>query len=179
MAKTLVIYFSAYGSAKKYAEWIAGELSGDVFSIKEFREDTITNYDTIVLGSALYVGKIQGINILVNNFEKIKDKKLVLFTCGLSDPEKPENIYKINNILEKVVPDYIRQKAKIFYLRGGINYKKLSISHRIMMWVVKTALMKKKSEELTDDEKGILETYGKEIDFTKINNLTDLVKYCR
>jgi len=35
MAKVLVMYFSKYGSTKKYTEWIAAELNGDSYGVKE------------------------------------------------------------------------------------------------------------------------------------------------
>jgi menaquinone-dependent protoporphyrinogen IX oxidase len=59
MAKALVLYFSKYGSTKKYAEWIASELNGDIYNIKKFNQNSLKEYDTIILGSGLYAGKIE------------------------------------------------------------------------------------------------------------------------
>jgi len=73
MAKVLIMYFSKYGSTKKYAEWIASELNGDIFNIKNIKQNILENYDTIILGSGLYAGRIEGLNILINNYQKIKN----------------------------------------------------------------------------------------------------------
>jgi flavodoxin len=75
MTKVLVLYFSKYGYTKKYAEWIAAELNGDIYDIKHFKQNSIKNYGTIILGSGLYAGKIQGINIIIKHYEAIKNKK--------------------------------------------------------------------------------------------------------
>jgi menaquinone-dependent protoporphyrinogen IX oxidase len=179
MAKVLVMYFSKYGSTKKYAEWIASELNGDIYNIKNVKQNILENYDTIILGSGLYAGKIEGINIIINNYETIKDKKLIIFTCGLADYNKTENINNINKRLEKIIPVNIRENIKIYYLRGGMNYKKLNLKHKTMMGLLKKMIQKKGSEKLTDENKEFLETYGKTIDFTNKNNINEIVEYCK
>jgi flavodoxin len=72
MSKVLIMYFSKYGSTKKYAEWIASELNGDVYDIKYVKQNILKNYDTIILGTALYAGQLKGLDIIINNYEKIK-----------------------------------------------------------------------------------------------------------
>ena len=179
MVKVLVMYFSKYGSTKKYAEWIASELNGDVHNIKNIKQDILGNYDTIILGSGLYAGKIEGINIIINNYETIKDKKLIIFTCGLADYSKTENINNINKRLEKIMPVNIRENIKIYYLRGGMNYKKLNLKHKAMMGFLKKMIQKKGSEKLNEENKEFLETYGKTIDFTNENSIKEIVEYCK
>jgi menaquinone-dependent protoporphyrinogen IX oxidase len=179
MEKVLVMYFSKYGSTKKYAEWIASELNGDVYDVKNTEQNILKNYDTIILGSGLYAGKIEGINIIINNYETIKDKKLIIFTCGLADYSKTENINSINKRLEKIIPINIRENIKIYYLRGGMNYKRLNLKHKIMMGLLKKMIQKKGSEKSNEENEEFLETYGKTIDFTNINNIKEIVDYCK
>jgi len=178
MAKVLIMYFSKYGSTKKYAEWLASDLSGDLFAIKTVRQNILANYDIIILGSALYAGCIKGIDILLKNYEILKGKKLVIFTCGLSDYSKIENINDVKERIEKIIPENIRKNIKIYYLRGGINYKRLSFKHKIMMRLVRNMLMRKEPEKLTEGNKDFLETYGKTLDFMDKNSIADIVKYC-
>ena len=179
MAKVLVMYFSKYGSTKKYAEWIASELNGDVYNIKNIKQNILENYETIILGSGLYAGKIEGINIIINNYETIKDKKLIIFTCGLADYNKTENINNISKRLEKIIPVNIRENIKIYYLRGGMNYKKLNLRHKIMIGFLKKMIQKKGVEKLNEENKEFLETYGKTIDFTNKNSIKEIVEYCK
>ena len=179
MAKVLVLYFSNYGSTKKYAEWIASELSADIYSIKNVQQNILKEYDTIILGSGLYAGNISGTDIIVNNYEKIKNKKLIIFTCGLADWNEIENVNTVNKRIEKLLPENIRKNIKIYFLRGSIDYKKLNLKHRIMMWVVKTVIKKKKNDKLNEEDKEFLKTYGQTADFTDKNSITEIVNYCR
>jgi len=179
MAKVLVMYFSKHGSTKKYAEWIAAELNGEVYDIKNIKHRIVEGYDTIILGTALYAGKIEGINIIINNYEKIKHKKIVIYTCGLFDYRKPENVNAVTKIIADILSEEITKHIKIFCLRGGIDYKKMSLTHKMMMWMMKTMLMKKEAEKLTEDDKIFLKTYGQTVDFTDKNSIADMVKYCK
>ena len=47
MDKTIIIYFSKYGTTKKYAEWIAEELNGNIFDIKNSKEIDFDEYNII------------------------------------------------------------------------------------------------------------------------------------
>jgi menaquinone-dependent protoporphyrinogen IX oxidase len=178
MNKTLVLYFSNYGTTKKYAEWIAEELTGDLFDIKNVKNNCINEYSTIILGSGLYAGKIKGINLLVNNYEIIKDKKLVLFTCGLADYNKKENIDNIYKRLVKVIPKELPERLKMFYLRGGINYKGLGLKHKVMMGMLKYMVLKRGLDKTNEENQEFIETYGQTLDFTKKENIRGIIEYC-
>ncbi len=179
MAKVLVMYFSRYGTTKKYAEWIASELNGDVYDIKNVKQNNLKNYDTIILGAALYAGQLKGLDIIINNYEKIKNKKTIIFTCGVADYSKEENVNAIQKRIANKLPEKIMENIKIYYLRGGIDYKKLNLKHKIMMWMVKKMITKKQTEELNEENKEFLETYGKAIDFTNKDNINEIIKYCK
>ena len=179
MKKSLIIYSSKYGTTKKYAEMIAEELGGDIYSVNDFNQKILNNYDTIIIGSGLYAGKIKGINIIVNNYETLKNKKLVLFTCGLADYSKIENINSIYNILKKEFSEKIIESIKIFYLRGGINYKKLTLKHKIMMWIMKRMILINGIDKINEEDKEFIDTYGKVLDFIDKNSIEKLIEYCK
>ena len=179
MAKTLIVYFSKYGTTKEYAEWIAKELNGDIYSINKFNENILNNYDTIIIGSGLYAGKVKGVDLLVKNYETLKNKKLVIFTCGLADYSKSENMDSIFGRLKKEFPEKIIEEIKIFYLRGGINYKKLNLKHKIMMGLLKRMLIKKGLHKINEEDKILIETYGKILKFTDKNSIIELLEYCK
>ena len=82
--KIAVIYKSRYGSTKKYAEWIAQEAGADLLEHSQAKINDLVKYDTIVYGGNLHAGKIDGKELIVNNFEKIKEKKLIIFWVGSS-----------------------------------------------------------------------------------------------
>jgi menaquinone-dependent protoporphyrinogen IX oxidase len=177
MAKVLVMYFSKYGSTKKYAEWIASELNGDIFDIKNIKQNILENYNTIILGTALYAGKLEGLEIIINNYENIKNKKIVIFTCGLADYSKTENINTIQKRIANILSEKIMENIKIYYLRGDIDYKKLNLMHKIMMWMLKKMIMKK--EEINEEGKDFLKTYGQKTNFMNKDNINEIINYCK
>lgn len=176
MSKLVVIYKSKYGSTKKYAEWIADELKGDLLEHSKIKAGDLINYDTIIYGGGLYAGGIGGISLITKNFEYLKEKNLIIFTVGLA-PTGNKEIF--TPIIEKNCTEEMRQQIQFFNLRGWINYKKLSLIHKLMMGMLKKTLAKKKSEELSNDDKQFLETYGKKVDFTDIQTIQPLVEYAR
>lgn len=164
--KTLIIYNSKYGFTKKYANWLAEELNADLCDGKNLKEVKFNDYSTIIFGSSLYSGNCKCAALLVKHFEKIKDKKVILFTCGLMDITKESNIIEINKALDKVISPEIRNKIKIFHLRGGVNYDSLNFIHKMMMKMVYSMASKKSDNELTDMERDVMESYGQQVDFS-------------
>jgi len=178
MDKTLVIYSSKYGHTKTYAQWLAEELNADICDSKNLKNNMLYNYSTIVFGSSLYAGKNKAALLIVKHFEQIKDKKVVLFTCGLADVSNKTNIISINKSLDKIITPKIRNKIKIFHLRGGIDYGNLNFLHKTMMKFVCSNVSKKPENERTDEEKDVLATYGQKIDFSDKKMLEPIIQYC-
>jgi menaquinone-dependent protoporphyrinogen IX oxidase len=178
MNKTLVIYSSKYGYTEKYAQWLAEEPDIDICESKNLNVDKLNDYFTIIFGSSLYAGKNKGATMLVNYFEQIKDKRIGLFTVGVFDTNSDENIANINKELNKVITPAIREQIRIFHLRGGIDCRNLSFSHKMIMKFVHSSLLKKPENELTDGDRDILALYGKDIDFSDKKTLTPIIRYC-
>ena len=174
MRKNVIVYKSNYGSTEVYAKWIAKKLVADVYESKEIKIDKLKEYDNIILGGGLYAGGILGSSIISKNFDTIKDKKIIVFTVGLSTT-KDKEIFK--PIIEKNFTLEMRGSISFFHLRGGIDYKKLSLIHKAMMAMLKFMVSRKKSEELTEDDKLMLKTYGDKVDFIDVNTAKEIVSY--
>ena len=82
MSKILIMYQSKYGATKKYAEWLSEDLSCDLIETKKADINKIKEYDTIILGGGIYASGIAGISFLKKNYEKLADKKIVVFAVG-------------------------------------------------------------------------------------------------
>lgn len=172
--KIAVIYKSKYGSSKKYAQWIAEEVKGDLFNSSNIKEEKLKEYDIIVYGGGLYASGISGISLITKNFDILKDKKIIVYTVGLASTDEKEIFIPI---IEKNFSKSQREKIKFFHLRGGIDYKKLSLVHKSMMAMLKKVTTKKSEDKLTDEESEFLDTYGDKVDFTDKNTIGPLVKY--
>ena len=177
MDKTVIIYESKYGSTRRYAEWLSKALSCPIFENQSFSAKNFAEYENIIYGGGLYAGGVSGIRLLTKNWNLLSGKKVILFTCGLSDPSEPANVSHIREALSLALPDEMMKSMVLFHLRGGINYAKLSIVHKFMMSMLRRMLQKKDPSELTSEDKQLLETYGKEIDFTDRTTLQPIIDY--
>lgn len=175
--KCIVTYSSKYGSTQKYAKWIGEALSCEVKDIKSVRSDMLQNYDVIIHGGSLYAGGVSGMKQLVKLYPAISDKKLILFTCGLADPTSSQNVTHIENGVAQAVPKDMYNNMKQFHFRGGIDYSRLSTIHRAMMWMLCQTMKKKGYDHLSDDDKLMLDTYSKQIDFSDQSTIKVLVDY--
>jgi menaquinone-dependent protoporphyrinogen IX oxidase len=175
MKKCIVVYESKYGTTKKYAEWIAEDLCADLVERKVASADALAGYDVIIYGGGLYAGGVSGLPFITKNFDKIKDKRILLFTCGLGDPKVSENVESIQKGLAKVLSPEMQQVVEIFHLRGGMDYSKLSFMHKSMMSMVQKSVAKKDPEKRTQEDIEMLETYGKVVDFTDRSTIKPLV----
>ncbi|NRT36084.1 menaquinone-dependent protoporphyrinogen IX oxidase [Clostridium beijerinckii] len=169
--KTVVIYKSKTGFTKKYAEWIAEELSADIFNASKVNVNTLNKYDTIIYGGSLYAVGIIGVGLIKKNINKLKDKRLVVFATGAS----PLRDNVINEVINKNFTVDEQKYIKFFYLRGGFNYNKLSSFDKFLMTLLKWKIKNKKKEDLSADEKGMLAIYDKPVDFTDKKNIWKII----
>ncbi|UYZ38695.1 flavodoxin domain-containing protein [Clostridium beijerinckii] len=169
--KTVVIYKSKTGFTKKYAEWIAEELSADIFNASKVNVNTLNKYDTIIYGGSLYAVGIIGVGLIKKNINKLKDKRLVVFATGAS----PLRDNVINEVINKNFTVDEQKYIKFFYLRGGFNYNKLSSFDKFLMTLLKWKIKNKKKEDLSADEKGMLAIYDKPVDFIDKKNIWKII----
>jgi len=169
--KTIVIYKSKNGFTKKYAYWIARELEADLRKAAQVTLAELQDYDTIIYGGGLYAVGINGLKLITHNLDQLKKLNLIVFASGASSP-KPEvraTIKKHN------LPD--NDEIKLFYLRGGFNFGKLSFGDKLAMLGMKLYLKTKKV--LSEDDAGLLEAYNHPVDFCRKENIIELVNYVR
>lgn len=141
--KTLVIYKSKTGFVKKYAEWLAEDLSAEIFEASKVNINMLTEYDAVIYGGGLYAVGINGVKFITRNLDKLIGKKVVVFASGASPfSEKVINHVTTNNF----TPDQLKH-LKFFYLRGGFNYNKLSAFDKVLMTLLKWKIMSKKKKK--------------------------------
>ena len=177
--RILVTYASKYGTTKRYAQWIAEDLACDLRDSREVNAELLKSYDILIHGGGLYAGGLSGIQTIVKNYDAISNKRIILFSCGLADPEDPENVAHIEAGLEKVLTPEMREKIRQFHLRGGIDYSRLGLTHKAMMAMLRTVMLKKGRDNLRSEDQMMLDTYGGTVDFTNRESLAPLLSYVR
>ncbi|HHX25023.1 MAG: flavodoxin domain-containing protein [Tepidanaerobacteraceae bacterium] len=160
--KVLVVYQSKYGSTKQYAEWIQKSFKADLIDLNQNTPD-YNDYSIIIFGGYLYAGSIKIAKHLIKNWEKIREKEVILFTTGAMPIDHP----LVKDAYEKNLPQEIREKIKYFPLSGRIIHEKLSPIDKILIFG--GAILEKDPEM----KKGMKTDY----DGVKQENLTPLYEY--
>ncbi len=173
--KTIVTYQSKYGATKAYAEWIGEELGCEVKEVKEVKVDDLLKYDTIIHGGGLYAEVIAGVGILTKHLEQLKDKKLVVFTTGLTPVECTE--YYDTLVVEKNFKGDSRDKIKRFHFSGKMILDELSLVHRTAIKALKKLMSGK--ENPTEMEKMLIELCDADGDFTNRDEISELIEYVK
>ncbi len=171
--KTIVIYRSKAGFAKKYAQWIAEELEADLLEASEADASKWAAYDTIVYGGGLYAAGINGVKLIKQNLDSLKGKKVIVYACGAS----PLRQGVINEVRNKNFTEEQQRMIRFYYLRGGFDYSRLRPLDKFLMTLLKRTLKRKKVK--TPDERGMLESYDHPVDFTDRKNIAELIEYAK
>lgn len=145
--KTVVIYHSQTGFTERYAKWIAEAAGADCFALAEAKKKNLSEYDTIVFGSWAFAGGISKLKWFKGNMDKWAGKRLIALCTGASPMESPD----IGPFLQKNFDDAQREKVKVFYCPGGLNYEKMPAVSRLMMKMMLSSLKSKKDKSAEDE----------------------------
>lgn len=126
----LVIYKGKYGATKQYAMWIAQEMQLPVASADRFPVDELPKYDYFVLGSSVYIGKLEIRGWLKKNFDVLRNKKIMFFQVAASLVEQLEKRDRYN---KASLPATILEKIRFYYLPGRMIMRNLSAWDRFVL----------------------------------------------
>ncbi len=128
--KGLVIYKGKYGATKQYAMWIGQELQLPVASADRFPVDELLNYDYFILGSSVYIGKLEIKDWLKKNFYVLQNKMIFFFQVAASPVEQIEKRQSYN---KASLPPSILKNIQFYYLPGRMIMRNLSGWDRFML----------------------------------------------
>lgn len=171
--KPIVIYKSKYGATKTYANWIAEELSCDAVDAKTVKVEDLKDYDTIIYGGGLYAEVIAGVTLITKNFDKLKGKKIIVYTTGLTPPDCREYYDKM--VMEKNFKPNMTQEIKVYNFMGKMIMEELSLVHRGAIKALKKLMSSK--ENLTEMEKLLIDLCDADGNFTDRDAIQNLVAY--
>lgn len=169
--KSLILYASRYGTTRQYAEELGKQTGFPVFSWE--KAENLREYDQILYFGALYAGSMKGLKAILRKVNPGAD--LILVTVGVADPANEENIRNIRASLAKQIPEVWLEKAKIFHLRGGIDYNRLSPLHRTMMALLYSKVSKIPESERDAETRALIETYNTTVNFVDFATLKPIL----
>ena len=175
---SIIVYGSHYGTTKQYAEELSKRTNIKVISFKKINQQ-INDYDNIIYLGGLYAGGVLGMSKTLKKLNNISNKKILIATVGLSDPTDEVNKNNIRNNIKNQIPKEVLEKAKIFHLRGGIDYSKLNFAHKTMMKLLYNAVKNLPNEKQTAEDRAMIETYNKKvnfIDFSSLDKITNEIQ---
>ena len=178
MERTIVIYKSKYGSTKKYAEWIAGELECPAVSIEDFKKGELKNYDKVIYGGAVQAGGIKELDkflkwiksdlklldlyrngkITAEDLKKsgVIRRQYAIFAVGinLENEEARQQLLDIN-----FPKSYM--KLPCFYLPGEYHPENIKGADKMIIGLAKKMVAKKKAADVTEEDRLLLERLEK------------------
>lgn len=169
----IIIYGSKYGTTKQYANELSKKTGIEAVGYADIQD--INQYGTIVYLGALYAGSVLGMKKTLNKIKDCHNKKIIIATVGLADPNDKENTGRIMDGIKRQLSNDVYNQANIYFLRGGIDYSHLTFKHKTMMAFAYRRSKQLKEEEKTAEIKAIIETYGKKVDFIDFDKLNPIV----
>lgn len=169
----IIIYGSKYGTAQQYAKELSKRTNIKAENYQNIKD--INEYKVIIYIGALYAGGVLGMSKTFKNLSEIKNKKIIIATVGLSNPDDIENINNIENNMKKQLTNEIYENAYIYHLRGGIDYSKLNFTHKTMMNLLYKKAKKLPEEKKTAEVKEMLDTYNKKVKFVDFSSLDNII----
>lgn len=143
MSKILVAYASKYRATAEIAEIIQASLheAGLHVDLKPVQEvDSLAEYDTVVLGSAVYAGSWMGsaTRFLNKNQAALAERDVWLFSSGPSGDGDPKDLLKgwvyppqLEDTLQAIQP------RDIAVFHGKIDMDALNFGERVIVKMVK------------------------------------------
>ena len=161
-SKAVIVFKGKYGSTAQYAEWLGQLLQIPVYGHEEISNARLNEYDLVIAGGSVYVGKIQIAKWINERKNILRNKNLFLFVVCASPLTKSEEQHQL---LRKNIDKGIL-RLRVFYLRGRLIKQNLSLLDRFVLHMG-AALQKTRADKnrmLTD------------FDDVKKENLNELIE---
>lgn len=170
--KKIVVYGSRYGTTKSYVEEYARRNQLKAVAFTQIKD--LSEYDTVIHFGALLAGGVYGLKKTLELLDPHGSQKLVIVTVGLADPANTKNTDHLKKMIKEVIPENILSHTQIFHLRGGIDYRKLSLMHRFMMYLLYRKAKKEASTSADEETKEIITTYNQHVSFVDFSTLDQI-----
>lgn len=128
--KSMIVYKGKYGATEQYAKWLAGELQWPVADAEDIDVSALEEGSLLIMGSSVYIGKLQLAKWLRNNERQLEGLQLVLFVVSGTPLNETTKLFSyVKNSLSPA----LFKRCRIFFLPGRMIYDRLSRRDRFML----------------------------------------------
>lgn len=172
--KSVILYGSQYGSARKYAEALSEKLNVDCFDYRKLK--SAKKYDIVLYVGSLYAGGVLSLRETFKGHSVNDWKKILIITVGIADPNDIENSRKIEANTYKQLPANFHKSIELFHVRGSLDYSKLNLKHKVMMKLLYQCSKRIPLEEQNEETRTFIETYNHKVDFIDFKSLNCIIE---
>ncbi len=169
----IIVYASRYGTSREYAEKLSGLTGIPAFDRRRVPE--LPKEGPVVFIGGTYAGKVADLKKTLRGFIPSKEQPVIIAAVGLSDRSEQESAAAAEAEIKKQLPPAAAAQAKIFLLRGKIDYSVLKPFHRLALALMNSISARLPESELPPESRIITETYGKKADFTDFGALNGIM----
>lgn len=148
--KSIIIYSTKYGSAGEIAELLRTKLAGetDVINIMKEQAPFLSGYDNVILGSSVYIGRIQKqmTAYIAGHIDELKTKRIGLFLSA-GAPNEEEGKKELNAAFGEALTSQAFAKE---VLGHAFIFENMKFLDKLMMSKIKGNSI---SEKVYDEDK--------------------------
>lgn len=128
--KGMIIYKGKYGATRQYAVWLGSALGLPVVPAGAENSAQLSEADFVILGTSIYIGKLQLKKWISENQALLTGRKLYLFLVTGTPLEEKE---KLIGYIRSNLPEEIRKRCKYFFFPGKLEFNKLSWKDKLLL----------------------------------------------
>jgi menaquinone-dependent protoporphyrinogen oxidase len=130
--KTLIAYVSKYGTTRECATRLQELLGPDagLADLNEAPKTDVSGYDLVVIGSPVYMGKIQkgARNFCKKNCARLLEKRVAFFVCGFSEKDQA-----MKCLAGQVPEELLNKAAAIGHFGGEVRPEKAKFIDKVFL----------------------------------------------
>lgn len=146
--KTLIIYGTKHGCTEKCAKLLSEKLTGkiDLQNLMKKNNLDISQYDKVIIGGSIYIGKIQKevSTFCTENLNVLKEKKVGVFICCMGEGKVVEKQLK-ESFPQELIENAIAKEC----FGGEFIFKNMNFIERFI--VKKVSKIEKDVSKISND----------------------------
>ncbi|NLV74617.1 MAG: hypothetical protein GXY52_08040 [Chloroflexi bacterium] len=170
MPRCVVVYRSMYGYTRRYAELIAQALDAQLLEGSRCQPSEVAGCNLLIYLGGVYANRINGWRAFYDRCAP-RGARIILGAVGyLAGTEADmQRLWSTNLKPGEELPR--------FYMRGGFDYNRLRLGHKLIMRTMFCVL--KGNKNLDAEMRSLLDSYDVPADYVTLENTAELITAAR